>query len=802
MQIKDYLIEFLDLFGEASLLGKAFYAIVGNGPGETKFSRLLRAAGYEHNAEGFFSELIRQLDRSYSNAPEVIKINGLILPPMLLTAVLEKLIPGETFVSIKNAAQLEALTNITVEEKDRADMQKVIDTYPVRLSTHVIRQMRVSKAVAYQYLPFVGELNPAGVIHTWIGNFHRGLLEQMYHNRAIFLLNMTCPTYCRFCFRKHRESRHQPNPTISEIKDAAEYVRQSPDIKELLLTGGDPFLNKTNLRYAIDELAEIPHVRTLRLATRSVSYYPHLFYADNSEWLTYLKIKNLKLQQKGKQTEIAVHFVHPDEISPKSLAIISELTKNGIRVYNQTPFLNDCNDKGTELTRLFSLLRGAGAENHYIFAPCSPIRGNGVYRTPILKVVTVARYLRAHLSDRAIPRICISAPIGKVEWHSSGWAVERDKDDERYIWVRTPYTPDYFRNFAPGVQDLDRVRLNAEGTLDARYMTDIGDDSLFLGSRTPEIREKKAPDMKALKDIQSIAISDQRCPQSLVHTGSSACFRIHETRAEIDSEASEKDFEYIGTHENITDIVIASEKDAVESLYSIARIVRRLSEFHHVNAVRLRSLKFNYSPEKYSLELIEKLGSMNKLTIVNPLKLEIETQFLHSEEFQPSHALLATALRNKGITVYNNTQLLSGINDFSEEISRIAFRCRESGIEFHHVYIAGLPLQKLWNDKLPKSAWIDTSDVIAIAGCVRRQGSGREIPRYIIRTELGEVDFGLTSRLYNDKGELRIRLLPYSLSYYRQMDPDFSLPEYAKSDENGIPDIPVSGLKKTGDFGL
>jgi len=185
---------------------------------------------------------------------------------------------------------------------------------------------------------------------------------------------------------------------------------------------------------------------------------------------------------------------------------------------------------------------------------------------------------------------------------------------------------------------------------------------------------------------------------------------------------------------------------------------------------------------------------------VNPLKLEIETQFLHSEEFQPSHALLAAALRNKGITVYNNTQLLSGINDFSEEISRIAFRCRENGIEFHHVYIAGLPLQKLWNDKLPKSAWIDTSDVIAIAGCVRRQGSGREIPRYIIRTELGEADFGLTSRLYNDKGELRIRLLPYSLSYYRQMDPDFSLPEYAKSDENGIPDIPVSGLKKTGDF--
>ncbi len=74
--------------------------------------------------------------------------------------------------------------------------------------------------------------------------------------------------------------------------------------------------------------------------------------------------------------------------------------------------------------------------------------------------------------------------------------------------------------------------------------------------------------------------------------------------------------------------------------------------------------------------------------------------------------------------------------------------------------------------------------------------------QYIIRTELGKADFGLTLRLYNDKGELRIRLLPYSLSYFRQMDPDFSLPEYAKTDEKGIPDIPIFGLRKTGDFGL
>ena len=149
-------------------------------------------------------------------------------------------------------------------------------------------------------------------------------------------------------------------------------------MKRVSITGGDPFLNKVNMACAIDGLKEISHVQTLRLATRSISYYPHLFYADNCFWLNYLKIKNLELQQVGKRIEIATHFIHPDEISLESLDIISEFVKNGMAVYVQTPFLKNCNDEGPELTKLFRLLRGAGAELHYIFIPCSPIHGNSI----------------------------------------------------------------------------------------------------------------------------------------------------------------------------------------------------------------------------------------------------------------------------------------------------------------------------------------------------------------------------------------------------------------------------------------
>ena len=207
------------------------------------------------------------------------------------------------------------------------------------------------------------------------------------------------------------------------------------------------------------------------------------FLADDARLLNYLKRKNLELQERGKRMEIATHFIHPDEISPQCLMIISELVKNGIAVYVQTPFLKDCNDEGPELVRLFSLLRGAGAELHYIYIPCSPIHGNSVYWSPIAKGLQAGIYLRAHLSDRAVPRICTATPIGKMDWNSSGWAVEPVAENDNFIWIRSPYTPDYFKQFAPIANELENIRVNEEGTIDIQYMARLGDDALFLGSR-------------------------------------------------------------------------------------------------------------------------------------------------------------------------------------------------------------------------------------------------------------------------------------------------------------------------------
>ncbi|MCF6246373.1 MAG: radical SAM protein [Desulfobacula sp.] len=800
--LKGAVIEFLDIYGTIPLAGKQFCSITGEGPGEKRFSNLLIKTGYANDPRGFFKELLSIL---VNGEMKRIVIKGIQIPHLMLMAILEQVLPGHGYVSIKDTHQLEKTTHIAVPEKDRKQLQKVIETYPVRLSRHTIRQMMVSKDVACQYLPFVEELDSGGHTNTWIGQFHDGLLEQMYQNRVIFLLNMACPVYCRFCFRKHKDSRNEKNPCVADVKKAVQHVKDSCDIKEIVVTGGDPFMNRANMAAAIDGLMQVDHVQTVRLATRSIAYYPDLFFEKESAYLKYLKQKSFELQQHGKRMEVATHFIHPDEVSPESLDIISDLVNNGISVYIQTPFLSNCNDKGPELVRLFSLLRGAGAELHYIYIPCSPIHGNSIYWSSLSEGMGIAKHLRAHLSDRVIPRICTATPIGKMDWYTSGWAVEKVKDHENFIWIRTPYTPNYFKAFAPLANELTNIRVNDEGTIDIQYMAQIGDDSYLHGPRPKRLAIKNKPaSMDDIEMLKSMLLNERQTGPSIVkvgvnvgvNTGAEKLLRLHETRVEIDARAKTSQIDYIRSDDRITDVVISSSTDAIESLFYIKPLIKKLADIPHVNAVRLFSPKFNARPKAYTRAVINTLGDLNKLCVVNPLRLEIETWFTLADEITNAHEKLVRRLNNKGITVYCNTALLGGVNDSDVHIHSLAYSVRKAGIEFHHLYAAGLPVQQKWNSDHP----VDSYDVIDIAAKVRREGSGREIPRYIISTLLGEVDYGLTSSFVNDNGQGRIKLGCYNVSYYKGLDEHFELPEGVTTDNDGSPVVQVPGFIKTNSF--
>ena len=191
------------------------------------------------------------------------------------------------------------------------------------------------------------------------------------------------------------------------------------------------------------------------------------------------------------------------------------------------------------------------------------------------------------------------------------------------------------------------------------------------------------------------------------------------------------------------------------------------------------------------------VGVPLRLVVVTHQRHVVQPELPRREEI-PEHARLARQLANRGITVYNNTPLLGRVNDTPEDIHRLAYGCRQAGIEFHHLYVAGLPVQNVWNAENPVALY----DVVDIATRVRREGSGREIPRYIIRTPLGEVDFGLSSTIVGEDRDLAVKLLPYSLAYFKGLSGDFSWPAEVREDDDGRPIIPVVGLLKTTSFAL
>lgn len=807
---------FFKTYGTLKLMGSDLALVLKGARPEHRFDRLLEACGYEQNPVGFFKAILTNLSQvSGGTYQKPMVINQIPLPPLFLYWFLERLDPSNHLVSLKTIEQFAQKTGIYPKDPDR--VQQVMDAYPVRLSDHVIRQSKVSAAVAIQYLPFAEELDPKGHTITFDGHFKKGLLEQMYQNRVIFLLTMRCPVYCRFCFRKHKSFRREKSPSVADVREAVARVKDLPRVKEILITGGEPLLNRKNIAAALDGLMEIDHVRTLRIATRSIAYYPHLFLKNNREYLRYLKSKQADCLKKGKRMEIGVHFVHPDEVSLDCLDIISDLVKSGIPVYVQTPFLNKVNNSGPVLARLFTLLRNAGAEIYYIFTPCHPIHGTQTYWTPISESIEAHRYLRAHLSDRCIPKLCTATPLGKMEWHTSGWAVAKDESDPDHIWIRTPYTREYFTGVTGDASPPHECMENPDGTLNVKCLIDMGDKDLFLGphslpgqtTRTgrkprhgcsPELLQKIKEDLFA-----------SRFSISGINTLSPAIVRLHKTRVELaltpDTDIDSGAMDYIRQNPDITDVILHMP-DGGETILSqlnrIGKVVDPLGSMEHIACVRLRWESFQARPEAFTPRVINQLAGWANFSLGDPLKIEIETWWLLPRDLLPDHGRLAGQLNGRGIQTYANLALVSGVNDDPAVVCEMAHGFREAGMDFHHCYVAGLFVQDRYNGAHP----IQTDQVLAIASHVRKSCSGREIPLYIIQTPLGEVDFGLTSTLIRhsagdpEKEKWFLQLSPYDVPYFTAMDPGFDLAKTGARDVDGILEVPLKGVVRSGDFPL
>lgn len=232
-------------------------------------------------------------------------------------------------------------------------------------------------------------------------------IERLYRRTILIEPSTVCAAHCRWCLRGQYPTGAMGQ---EDVVLAARYIgspEQRDDLDEVLITGGDPLMTLSLLRFTFEQLAEhAPNVRTIRIGTRVPFQAPERI---NDALLELLwSYKHLRI-------ELGLHVNHPVEFWPETVDAITRLQQVGVRMYNQHPLLKGVNDDFETLVKLYSLLRQHQIEAHYLFHAI-PMRGMHHHRTSVAKGLELARALSScgEFSGRAKPKYAVLSDIGKI----------------------------------------------------------------------------------------------------------------------------------------------------------------------------------------------------------------------------------------------------------------------------------------------------------------------------------------------------------------------------------------------------
>jgi lysine 2,3-aminomutase len=234
-------------------------------------------------------------------------------------------------------------------------------------------------------------------------------LEHKYADTALLLCADTCAAYCRFCFRK-RLFQEDNDEVVKDISAGLEYIRQHPQINNVLLTGGDPLILSTQRLTAIfASLQAIEHVRLIRIGTKIPAFNPFRILSDPG------LLALLAASRPGIHIYLMIHFNHPRELTREAREAIRLVQRTGTTVVNQTPIIRGVNDSSDVLGALFNELTFCGVQPYYVFG-CRPTQGNLPFVVPVetaFKLFDQARSRHSGLAKSA--RFVLSHRMGKIE---------------------------------------------------------------------------------------------------------------------------------------------------------------------------------------------------------------------------------------------------------------------------------------------------------------------------------------------------------------------------------------------------
>ena len=310
---------------------------------------------------------------------------------------------------IRDLDAFEEISGIRLTETQRADFNATVNKFPMSITPYYLSLMDIddleNDPIFMQSFPSSKELevmssDMSDPLHEDHDSPVPGITHR-YPDRVLFLVSNYCSMYCRHCTRKRRVGDKDNMPDRDEIAAGIDYIRRTPQIRDVLLSGGDPFLLPDDrLDWILSELSGIKHVEVIRIGTRTPAVLPFR-----------ITDKLVSILKKYHPLWINTHFNHPRELTQSAREAVAKLADAGIPLGNQSVLLAGVNDCPRIMRSLVHKLVANRIRPYYLYQ-CDMSEGLSHFRTPVGKGIEILESLIGHTSGFCVPTYVIDAPGG------------------------------------------------------------------------------------------------------------------------------------------------------------------------------------------------------------------------------------------------------------------------------------------------------------------------------------------------------------------------------------------------------
>ncbi|MGC9313029.1 MAG: lysine 2,3-aminomutase [Sediminispirochaetaceae bacterium] len=311
--------------------------------------------------------------------------------------------------SIRKVTSFEKLTGITFSREERETLERTIEKFPLSITPYYLSLIQTDdyhndpifrQAFADPREMIVQDWETSDPLSEDEDSPVSGITHR-YPDRVLFHVSNVCSMYCRHCTRKRKVGDVDYIPARDQVEEGISYIRNTPQVRDVLLSGGDPFmLDDDYLDWILTQLNGIEHVEVIRIGSRMPVVLPYRITDDL-----------VGILKKHHPVWVNTHFNHPRELSTSSRSALAKMADAGVPLGNQSVLLAGVNDCPRLMKKLVQKLVQNRVRPYYLYQ-CDLSEGLSHFRTPVGKGIEIMESLIGHTSGFAVPTYVIDAPGG------------------------------------------------------------------------------------------------------------------------------------------------------------------------------------------------------------------------------------------------------------------------------------------------------------------------------------------------------------------------------------------------------